>query len=670
MITSPFPLLFQPLKVAHTQLANRVIMGSMHTGLEEKKDGEERLAQFYRERAEGGVGLIVTGGISPNRRGWLAPFGSKMSTHSEARKHKLITSAVHETESKICMQILHAGRYGHHPFTVAPSAIRSPISKTTPSALSEKGIRSTIADFAESAALAREAGYDGVEIMGSEGYLINQFLVNRTNQRTDDWGGTFENKMRFPLEIIRATRKLVGEDFILIYRLSMLDLVDDGNSWEEVEQLAKEVEKAGANIINTGIGWHEARIPTIAMMVPRAGFAQVTKRLMGKVNIPLITTNRINSPQVAEQVLADGCADLISMARPFLADPEFVIKAKENRCDEINTCIACNQACLDLIFEQKTATCLVNPRACNETKYPSKITAKQKLKVAVVGAGPAGLSAATEAANLGHDVFLFDKNPEPGGQLNLAKKVAGKEEFYETLRYYSTILKKPNVNTHYNFSVTETTIQENSFDHWILATGVTPKKPPIEGVDHPMVCTYDEVLSGSKSIGNRIVIIGSGGIAVDTARFLKGHHANFYSFWGIDNWVKPENTPNGEPSKPTEVTILSRSDTRPGEALGKTTAWIHRMELKKTGVRYINKINYRKIDSSGVHIIKEGKEECIPCDQVILCTGQQSEDSLIPHLEKNSQTFTVIGGALKAGELNAKRAIEEGLIAARQLSNP
>jgi 2,4-dienoyl-CoA reductase (NADPH2) len=584
MTKSLYPLILQPLEVAHTKLSNRIIMGSMHTGLEEKKDGMTHLAQFYRERAEGGVGLIVTGGISPNRRGWLAPFGSKMSSSGEAKKHQVITTAVHETDTKICMQILHAGRYGHHPFTVAPSAIRSPISKTTPSAMSEKGIKSTIADFARSAALAREAGYDGVEIMGSEGYLINQFLVNRTNHRTDDWGGSFENKMRFPLEIIRETKKIVGEDFILIYRLSMLDLVEDGNTWEEVEWLAKEVEIAGANMINTGIGWHEARIPTIAMMVPRAGFAQVTKRLMGKVKIPLITTNRINSPELAEEILKEGCADLISMARPFLADPDFVLKAKENRSDEINTCIACNQACLDHIFEQKSASCLVNPRACHELVWPKVKTANRKLKVAVIGAGPAGLSSALEAANLGHEVSLFDKNIEPGGQLNLAKKVAGKEEFYETLRYFSTMLAKRRVEMKFNFEIDEPFISQNQFDHWILATGVKPRIPKIEGIDHPMVCTYDQILSGQKKPGKKIAIIGSGGIGVDTARFLSGKHSNFYRFWGIAPWVDRENASLTQEPTEIDVTILSRNEGRPGEALGKTTAWIHRMELKKTGV--------------------------------------------------------------------------------------
>ncbi|MDZ4752226.1 MAG: FAD-dependent oxidoreductase [Flavobacteriales bacterium] len=663
-----YPNLFQPLQLPNTTVKNRIVMGSMHTGLEESKDGFNRLATFYEERAKGGVGLIVTGGISPNRRGWLAPFGAKMSSMSEAKKHQIVTDVVHRHDSKICMQILHAGRYGHHPFIVAPSRIKAPISKFAPFALNERGIKNTIKDFGNSAMLAREAGYDGIEIMGSEGYLINQFLVTHTNQRVDDWGGNFSNRMRFPLEIIKECRRQTGNDFIIIYRLSMLDLIDNGQTWQEVETLAKEVEMAGVNLINTGIGWHEARIPTIAMMVPRGGFAQVTKRLMGKVRIPLITTNRINTPELAEKILQEGCADMISMARPFLADPEFVNKALSNRSNEINTCIACNQACLDQIFKQKTASCLVNPRACHETFWPQNTPVKSIKNVAVIGAGPAGLSAALEASSLGHTVTLFEKNNEPGGQLNLAKRVAGKEEFYETLRYYRVNLEKLGVKVLCNTEVNKTFIESQNFDHWIISTGVRPRKPPLHGVDLPKVVSYDDLISGRKAPGHKVVIIGSGGIAVDTARFLGGKHKDFYSFWGIETWVGGTNDiSETDPVVHPQITILSRGKGRPGEALGRTTAWIHRLELRKSGVKYINNVEYDFIDDKGIHLQVEGKPEYIHCDQVVLCTGQLSVNNLLNDLQDLSIPHTLIGGALNAGELDAKRAIEEGMKAARSL---
>ena len=503
-------------------------MGSMHTGLEETKNGFEKMAAYFGERAKGGVGLIVTGGIAPNRAGWVAPFSAKLTTKREAEKHKLITKRVHDEGGKICMQILHAGRYGYHFLAVAPSALKSPISPFKPWKLSKRGIQKTINHFIRAAVLAKEAGYDGVEVMGSEGYLINQFIVSKTNKRTDEWGGSFENRIRFPLEIVSGIRKAAGENFIIIYRLSMLDLVDDGSSWDEVVQLAKAIEKAGATIINTGIGWHEARVPTIATMVPRGGFSWVTKRLMGKVSIPLITTNRINTPELAEEILEKGHADMISMARPFLADADFMQKAFENKADEINTCIACNQACLDHVFKNKTASCLLNPRACHETEL-NYFPVKTKKKLAVVGAGPAGLSFATIAAQRGHEVHLFDAESEIGGQFNMAKRIPGKEEFYETLRYYKKQIELHGVQLFLNKKVDFSFLKSQNFDEIILASGVLPRKINLEGIDHPKVLSYVDVLKNKREVGQKVAIIGAGGIGFDVAEFL-AHEGESYKF--------------------------------------------------------------------------------------------------------------------------------------------
>ncbi|MBK8562083.1 MAG: NADPH-dependent 2,4-dienoyl-CoA reductase [Saprospiraceae bacterium] len=670
-----YPHLFSPLDLGFTTLPNRVLMGSMHTGLEETKNGFERMATYFAERARGGVGLIVTGGIAPNRQGWVAPFAARMANGSHVAEHQQVTKAVHAEGGKICMQILHAGRYGYHPLAVAPSAIQSPISPFKPWALTGWGVRRTISDFVRCAKLAQDAGYDGVEIMGSEGYLINEFIVSKTNKRTDEWGGSFENRIRFPLEIVRQVRQAVGPNFIIIYRLSMLDLVDDGSTWEEVELLAQQIEKAGATIINTGIGWHEARVPTIATMVPRAGFAWVTKRLMGKVGIPLITTNRINMPEVAEQVLAEGCADMVSMARPFLADPDFMKKAKEGRRDEINTCIACNQACLDHTFSRKTASCLVNPRACHETLLPV-LRSNAKKKIAVVGAGPAGLAAATTAAGRGHEVHLFEAGPEIGGQFNLAKRIPGKEEFYETLRYFAKQLEVTGVKLHLNTHASMESLENQGFVEVVIASGVTGRKAGIEGENHPKVLSYSDCLLRKKTVGKSVAIIGAGGIGFDVAEFLAHHLTeaplqsfnpsilqSFQAEWGVD----PTYAHRGAIAKPhpeppaREIWLLKRSEGKHGAGLGKTTGWIHRASLKMKNVKMLAKVEYVKVDDAGLHILHEGKPKLLPVDNVVICAGQNSVRDLYDALVAKGMAVTLIGGAKLAAEVDAKRAIEEGV---------
>jgi 2,4-dienoyl-CoA reductase (NADPH2) len=663
-----YPHLLAPLDLGFTTLPNRVLMGSMHTGLEETKNGFQRMAAYFAERARGGVGLIVTGGVAPNRQGWVSPFAAKLTTVREAKKHKIVTEAVHAEGGKICMQILHAGRYGYHPLAVGPSAIQSPISPFKPWKLSQRGIRNTIDDFVRCARLAQEAGYDGVEVMGSEGYLINEFIVSKTNKRTDEWGGSFENRTRFPVEIVQRIREKVGPNFIIIYRLSMLDLVDDGSTWEEVETLAKKIEAAGATLINTGIGWHEARVPTIATMVPRAGFAWVTKRLMGKVGIPLITTNRINMPDVAEKVLAEGCADMVSMARPFLADSDFVKKAREGRVDEINTCIACNQACLDHTFKRKIASCLVNPRACHETEL-NFLPAKNKKKIAIVGAGPAGLSAATAAAQRGHEVHLFEASGETGGQFNMAKRIPGKEEFYETLRYFNRQLELTGVRLHLNTRATPEMLAEQGFQEVILATGVSARKAGIEGEDHPKALTYIDVLLRKKPVGKSVAIVGAGGIGFDVAEFLTQDGVSpsqnvelFMEEWGVDMDYENRGAvakPHPEPPA-REIWLLKRSKGKHGASLGKTTGWIHRSSLKMKKVKMLAEVQYLKIDGEGLHISHEGKTRVLPVDNVVICAGQNSMRELFEPLQAKGIPVHLIGGASIAAELDAKRAIREG----------
>ena len=634
-------------------------MGSMHTGLEEEKNGFERMAAYFAERAKAEVGLIVTGGIAPNRAGWVAPFGAKMTSQRDVKKHRLITEAVHQHDGKICMQILHSGRYGYHPFNVAPSKIKSPITPFTPKALSQKGIENTIKDFINSADLAKQAGYDGVEIMGSEGYLINQFIVSRTNKRTDEWGGTFENRIKLALKIVSGVREKVGEKFIIIYRLSMLDLVDDGNSWEEVVLLAKEIEKAGATIINTGIGWHEARIPTIATMVPRAGFAWVTKKMMGEVSIPLVTTNRINGPETAEKVLSEGCADLISMARPFLADPELMLKSRDGNENEINTCIACNQACLDHVFENKTASCLVNPRACHETLMTSTPAASAK-NIAVVGAGPAGLTFAIHAAERGHKITLFEKNDRIGGQFDLAQRIPGKEEFKETLRYFNTMLIKHDVDVRLHTAFEQNMIED--YDEVVFSTGVSPRSPKIEGLDHASVLSYPDAIMHPEKIGEKVAIIGAGGIGFDTATMISQLDADedYFKFWGIDKDITERGgmmSPSHAPS-PRQITVLKRSPGKAGKNMGKTTGWAHRAGLKKHGVTFLSSVTYQKIDDEGIHFERKGVLEVLEVDSIIVCAGQVSNRTLYD-LVQGKDNCHLIGGAHEAKGIDAKRAIAQ-----------
>jgi len=662
-----YPHLLAPLDLGFTTLKNRVLMGSMHTGLEETKDWN-RVAEFYAERARGDVGMIVTGGMAPNPEGGVFPGAAGLFSQTDIDNHRVVTKRVHDNGGKIAMQILHAGRYAYSPDCVGPSAIKSPISPFPPKELDAEGIEKQISDIVIAAERAKQAGYDGVEIMGSEGYFINQFLVARTNKRTDEWGGSYENRMRLPLEVVRRVRAAVGEDFILIYRLSMIDLVPEGSSWDEVVTLAQAVEAAGATIINTGIGWHEARVPTIATSVPRAAFAWVTQKLMGSVAIPVVTSNRINTPDVAEDILATGAADMVSMARPFLADSHFVSKAAEGRAAEIAPCIACNQACLDHTFSGKLTSCLVNPRACHETELVLTATDAPKT-IAVVGAGPAGMSTAIAAADRGHKVTLFDRADQVGGQLNIAKQVPGKEEFFGLVDWFATSLDKSNVTLRLRADVVATDLSD--FDEVIVATGVTPRDPEINGQDLPHVVSYIDLLSGKIEAGDTIVVIGAGGIGFDVSEFLvdQGHSATvdletWKREWGVGD---PSDTRGGlapDGAQPNaaqrSVTVLQRKPEKPGKRLGKTTGWIHRAALRQKGVKMIAGVAYDEITADGILVTRDGEQTLLPADTIVLCAGQVSERSLADTLAEKGQSVHVIGGADVAAELDAKRAIDQG----------
>ena len=666
----PYPHMLAPLDLGFVTLRNRVVMGSMHTGLEEAPDGFERLAAFYAERASGGAGLIVTGGIAPNEAGCVAQNAAKLTTEEEMHDHRIVTQAVHAADGKIAMQILHTGRYAFHPKLVAPSAIQAPVNIFKPNALSEEEVEHQIHDFVACAELAEKAGYDGVEIMGSEGYLINQFIAPATNKRTDRWGGSFENRIRFAIEIVRQVRTAVRSNFMIIYRLSMLDLMPGGSSWDEVVALARAIEVAGANMINTGIGWHEARIPTIATMVPRAAFTWVTAKLKGEVAVPLITSNRINTPELVEAALARGDADLVSMARPFLADPEFVNKAAAGRADDINTCIACNQACLDHIFLGKMTSCLVNPRACHETKIVYR-PARRRKRIAVVGGGPAGLSFAAVAGGRGHRVTLFEKTELLGGQLNLAVRIPGKEEFHETLRYFKRQLEISRVTVRLGTSISAQDLLETGYDDIVVSTGVAPRQVEIPGIDHPMVLTYIDVLGKEKPVGARVAVVGAGGIGFDVAEFLTHsgpstaiERDDFLSEWGIDkDYPVPGGlSPEGPRPRPPKrrVYLLQRKGSKMGKNLGKTTGWIHRKILKQRGVIMLNGLTYEKIDRHGLTISRQGEQQTLPVDTVVICAGQVPVDALYREIETSGVPVHLIGGAERAVELDAKRAIEQG----------
>lgn len=674
---SAYPHLLAPLDLGFTTLPNRVLMGSMHTGLEDGRKHFPAMAAFFAERARGGVGLMVTGGFAPNIEGWAKPFAGTLATHAAARRHKLVTDAVHAEGGRIALQILHTGRYGYHPLCVAPSRIQSPISPFTPRELSARGIERQIRAFVRCATLAREAGYDGVEVMGSEGYFINQFLVTHTNHRNDDWGGSYENRMRLPVEIVQRVREAVGHDFILIYRLSMLDLIPDGSSWGEVVQLAKAVTAAGATIINTGIGWHEARIPTIATSVPRGAFAWVTKKMRAElhaagVTIPLVTSNRINMPEVGEQILADGCADMVSLARPLLADAEFVAKAKAGRSADINTCIACNQACLDHTFQLKIASCLVNPRAGHETELVLQHAPARK-RYAVVGAGPAGLATATTLAERGHEVHLYEAAAQIGGQFNMAKRIPGKEEFHETLRYFARRLEATGVTLHLSTRADAATLAAQKFDAVLLATGVSARDPKIPGQDGPNVLSYIDVLLHGKPVGERVAVIGAGGIGFDVAEYLvtaDGHSPTlnlkeWLAEWGV---ADPAEVRGGvvraQPTAPArKVTLLQRKAGKLGKGLGKTTGWIHRAALQMKQVEMIGGVNYERITPQGLFVTygeKHQDGQLIECDTIVLCAGQEPLRELEAPLRAAGVAVHLIGGAHEASELDAKRAIDQG----------
>ncbi|MEO8365896.1 MAG: NADPH-dependent 2,4-dienoyl-CoA reductase [Pseudoxanthomonas sp.] len=661
-----YPHLFAPLDLGFTRIRNRVLMGSMHTGLEDRARDFPRLAAYFAERAEGGVGLIVTGGFSPNLVGWLKPFGGKLSWPWEVRPHKFVTAAAHEHGAKVCLQLLHAGRYGYHPFTVAPSRLKAPINPFTPRALSSRGVERQITAYADAARRAREAGYDGVEVMGSEGYFINEFTAPRTNKRNDTWGGTPEKRMRFAVEIVRRVREACGPDFIIIYRLSLLDLVEDGNQWEEIVAQAKAIEAAGATIINTGIGWHEARIPTIVTSVPRAAFVEVTAKLRPHVRLPLITSNRINMPDVAERILADGIADMVSLARPLLADPHWANKARAGKPQSINTCIACNQACLDHVFENKRASCLVNPRACAETELNYVKTFAPK-RVAVVGSGPAGMACATVAAERGHRVTLFDAAAEIGGQFNYAKKIPGKEEFHETLRYFTHKLEETGVSLKLSTLVSPDMLKD--FDEVVLATGITPRRVDFPGADHAKVLNYVDVLSGRVTVGRSAALIGAGGIGFDVAEYLvhEGQSvtldkSRWMAEWGVDPTFEARGSlVAARPEPPArEVWLLQRSTGKPGARLGKTSGWVHRATLKAKKVQMLGGVEYLGVEDAGLKIRVGGVERLLPVDHVVVCAGQEPRRDLHAQLLAAGITAHLIGGADVAAELDAKRAIDQG----------
>ncbi|HJV86960.1 MAG TPA: NADPH-dependent 2,4-dienoyl-CoA reductase [Noviherbaspirillum sp.] len=668
MPNTHYPHLLKPLDLGFCTLPNRVLMGSMHTGLEEQPDAIERLAAFYAERAAGGVALIVGGGMAPNAEGNMWNGFHKFQTEEEARPHRRITDAVHRAGGRIAMQVLHAGRYAHHASGVAPSALRSPLSQATPRAMTEADIERTIADYVQSARLAQSVGYDGVEIMGSEGYLINQFLVPRSNQRTDRWGGSLQNRMRFAVETVRRTRQVCGPNFILIYRLSLVDLVEGGSTWDEVIAVAKAIEEAGATLLNSGIGWHEARIPTIATMVPRAAFTGLTARLKKEVRIPVIASNRINDPAVAEQLLVNGDADMVSMARPFLADAQFVLKAMQGRAEEINTCIACNQACLDNIFNRRVASCLVNPRACHETRMPVTPATAPK-RIAVVGAGPAGMACALTAVERGHHVTLFEAGGDIGGQFHYARRIPGKEEFAETLRYFRHRLDATGVKVRLHTRIESVEALRGEFDEVVVATGVTPRTPSLPEIRHPKVASYADVITGRRQAGKRVAIMGAGGIGFDVAELLT-HEVHqeqnpseaFCAEWGIDLQVRERGglVAPSTPAPARQVWLLQRKEERVGERLAKTTGWIRRALLGRREVTMLAGVEYVRIDDEGLHVRVRGEPRVLPVDTVVICAGQESEASLHAKLQDAGMKSTLIGGAHVAAELDAMRAIEEG----------